>query len=201
MHLLVISGMLGSGKTTFILNFAKSAVEAGCTVAILVNEIGEIGIDNQYMRQLDLDVYELLGGCICCTLSANLVKTLEQLEANYQPDIVLLEPSGAADLKNVTDGLQFYRSTSLKSTRYLAVLDPLRIRMFMEVITPLVTSLIKSADTVLINKIDLASDEQLNETLAVASKLNPHATQFHLSAKQSLDMQLIAELLPCQGQF
>jgi G3E family GTPase len=196
MHLLVISGMLGSGKTTFILNLAKSAVETGCTVAILVNEIGEIGIDNQYMRQLDLDVYELIGGCICCTLSADLVKTLEQLEANYQPDIVLLEPSGAADLRSLTDGLQYYHSKSLQSLRYLAILDPLRNRMFMEVITPLVTSLIKSADTVLISKIDLASDEQLRETLSVASKLNPHAKQFQLSAKQSLDMQLIGELLP-----
>ena len=81
MHLLLISGFLGSGKTTLIIKLAQAATEAGRKTAILVNEIGQIGLDDQLMRQLDLDVYELLGGCICCTLSSGLVAALEKLDA------------------------------------------------------------------------------------------------------------------------
>jgi hypothetical protein len=101
MHLLLVTGFLGSGKTTLIIPLAKSVVQLKRRVAILVNEIGEIGIDNQLMRQLDLNVWELLAGCICCTLSGDLVTTLQKLDADYAPDLVIVEPSGAHPGRNV----------------------------------------------------------------------------------------------------
>jgi G3E family GTPase len=96
MHLLLIAGFLGSGKTTLTINLSRAAVARGQRVAILVNEIGEIGIDNQLMRQLELNVWELFGGCICCSLSGDLVSSLQKLDSSYNPDLVILEPSGAA---------------------------------------------------------------------------------------------------------
>jgi G3E family GTPase len=109
MHLLLVTGFLGSGKTTLIIPLAQSVVQLKRRVAILVNEIGEIGIDNQLMRQLDLNVWELLAGCICCTLSGDLVATLQKLDADYAPDLVIVEPSGAADPRNVLTALPYYR--------------------------------------------------------------------------------------------
>ncbi|MCL5952374.1 MAG: cobalamin biosynthesis protein CobW, partial [Chloroflexi bacterium] len=81
MHLLLFAGFLGSGKTSLIIPLAKAVVKSERRAAIVVNEIGEIGIDNQLMRQLDLNVWELVAGCICCTLSADLVTTLQKLDA------------------------------------------------------------------------------------------------------------------------
>lgn len=78
MELIIISGFLGSGKTTLLLGMARSLVEASIRVAIIENEVGEIGIDGQYLRQEGLEVQELFGGCICCTLSAGLVPTLRK---------------------------------------------------------------------------------------------------------------------------
>ena len=122
MHLLLVTGFLGSGKTTLIVPLAKSVVQSKRRVAILVNEIGEIGIDNQLMRQLDLNVWELLAGCICCTLSSDLVTTLQKLDADYAPtygvpDLVIVEPSGAADPRNVLTALPYYRGRPLASVR------------------------------------------------------------------------------------
>ncbi|MBW2368776.1 MAG: hypothetical protein JRH15_12915 [Deltaproteobacteria bacterium] len=65
MHLITISGFLGAGKTTLILNLAEAITARGVRVAILVNEIG---IDDQFMEANDLNVRQLLNGCICCSL-------------------------------------------------------------------------------------------------------------------------------------
>ena len=105
MNLLLFSGFLGSGKTSLVLRVVQYALDKNIKVAILVNEIGEVGIDNQLMRQLDMNVWELLGGCICCTLSADLVSTLEQLDREYAPELVIIEPSGAADPRSISDGV------------------------------------------------------------------------------------------------
>ena len=88
MHLLLLSGFLGSGKTSLLLPLSKAVVHSGYRVAIIVNEIGEIGIDNQVMRHLELNVWELVAGCICCTLSGDLIATLQNLDLDHAVDLV-----------------------------------------------------------------------------------------------------------------
>ena len=159
MHLLLFSGFLGSGKTSFVIPLSNAAVQSGHRVAIVVNEIGEIGIDNQLMRQLDLNVWELVAGCICCTLSGDLVAILQTLDSDYAADLVIVEASGAADPRNVLSALPYYRGRSLSSVRTVAVVDPLRLPMLIEVMTPLITSQIQHADLILVSKYDLATSE------------------------------------------
>ena len=88
MHLLLLSGSLGSGKTSLILPLSKAVLQSGCRVAIIVNEIGEIGIDNRVMRHLDLSVWEWVPGCICFTLSGDLIATLQNLDLDHAVDLV-----------------------------------------------------------------------------------------------------------------
>lgn len=196
MHLLLVAGFLGSGKTTFAINLARAAVGRGRRVAILVNEIGEIGIDNQLMRQLDLNVWELLSGCICCTLSADLVSSLEKLEADYHPDLVILEPSGAAELSNILKALPYYRGAPLQSVRSVSILDPLRLFELYQVLTPLITNQILGADWLVVNKADVASQEQLEQARRIAAEVSPAARLLTLSARRELPPWLVAELVP-----
>ncbi|MDR3562808.1 MAG: GTP-binding protein [Negativicutes bacterium] len=195
MHLLLITGFLGSGKTTLVIRLAKAAVAQKQRTAILVNEIGEIGIDNQLMRQLDLNVWELLGGCICCTLSGDLVSTLQQLDGDYHPDLVLLEPSGAADPAGVLRALPYYQGSPLESTRKIAILDPLRLGFLYEVMTPLITSTIEQADLVLVSKCDLASPDEISFARQTAQSIKPQAELFQTDL-QDLSPELIAAMLP-----
>ena len=74
MKLLIVSGFLGSGKTTFIIQATKAVSEKGFKPAIILNEVGETGIDDLFMRRLGLNVWELLGGCICCIIAGSLLK-------------------------------------------------------------------------------------------------------------------------------
>jgi G3E family GTPase len=196
MQLLLITGFLGSGKTTLILQLARSVTAQGKRLAILVNEIGEIGIDNQVMKQLDLNVWELLNGCICCTLSADLVSTLQQLDVDYAPDLVILEPSGAADPRSILNALPYYHGRPLEAIRTASVLDPQRLPMLMEVLTPLITSQIQYADVVLISKKDLATAQEMDFAARTAREINPGAVILEIGPDSGHDPRVLAEAAP-----
>lgn len=196
MKLLLVSGFLGAGKTTLILQLAHMAVTTGWRVAILVNEIGERGIDDQFMRRLGLSVWELLNGCICCTLAADLVTTLQTLDADYRPDLVILEPSGVAESGSILSALRYYRGTPLEMVRTICLIDPQRLAILLEVLTPLVTAQIRSADTLLINKVDVATPDEIAEARETVAAINPEARMVLASAKAGLEPGLLKELLP-----
>lgn len=196
MHLLLVTGFLGSGKTTLILALAHAARAAGRRVAILVNEIGEVGIDNQLMRRLEMDVWELTNGCICCTLTGDLVDTLHKLDAAYASDLVIVEPSGAADPANLLRALPYYRGRPLQSIRWATILDPLRLPMLLEVLTPLITAGIEQAGVLIISKADLASPGELAQAAEAARAINARAPLYSVSLRDGLDPALVAELLP-----
>jgi G3E family GTPase len=194
-NLLLVTGFLGSGKTTLLVQLAETVIKTGRRVAILVNEIGEIGIDNQLLKQLDFNVWEMVSGCICCTLSAELVTTLEQLDREYDTDLVLLEPSGAAEPDNIMRALPFYKGRPLESIRSASVLDALRFPELYQVLTPLVTKQIAHAEWLIINKADLANAEQISETREIATNINPNAQVIVVSANRPLDPAILEELL------
>lgn len=196
MHLLLVAGFLGSGKTTLILSIARAAQARGLRSAIIVNEIGEIGIDNQLMRQLDLNVWELFNGCICCTLTADLVTTLHTLDAGYAPDLVIVEPSGAADPRNLLKALPFYRGRPLASIRWATVLDPLRLPMLLEVLEPLIAGGIQQAAVLIISKTDIATPAEITAAMLAVRTLNADAPLFCLTLGGELPADLLAGLLP-----
>jgi G3E family GTPase len=195
MHLVLVSGFLGSGKTTLVIRLAQAAANIQRKVAILVNEIGEIGIDNQLMRQLDLNVWELLNGCICCTLSGDLVSTLHMLAEKYSPELVLVEPSGAADPRSILNALPYYRGAPLASVQTLTVLDPQRLPVLVEVLTPLVTSQIQHAGLIIISKCDLATDDEITFARQIAGEINPLA-KVYTSTRLEAQPVWLAELAP-----
>jgi G3E family GTPase len=97
----VVAGFLGAGKTTLINKFLAEAF-VGERVAILENELGEIGVDGDLLPHA-LAVRELLNGCICCTLQGDFVNGIKELAAVYKPDRIIIEPTGVGNLKDVLD--------------------------------------------------------------------------------------------------
>lgn len=197
MVLLVITGFLGTGKTTFMVKLAQKAMSEGLKVALVVNEIGEIGIDDKFMTQRGFNVWEVLGGCICCTLAGELIQTLDNLDGEYKPDVVIVEPSGAADPRSLVHALTLSCPPYLKTRRHIALLDPLRMDMLMEVLEPLVMSAVRQADLVLINKADVASAQEMERTRQIAAQANPQARIFAVCAKDDLDQSLWSEIWSC----
>jgi G3E family GTPase len=93
---LIVSGFLGSGKTTLVRRLLADAQRSGVKVAVVSNEFGDLGIDQALLGNLGDGYVELEGGCICCRLSDELIGTLEQIHERVRPDRIIIETSGVA---------------------------------------------------------------------------------------------------------
>ena len=94
--MLVVSGFLGSGKTTLVRHLLADAQRLGVRMGVVSNEFGELGIDQALLGGGDQRFVELAGGCVCCQLSDELVETLEAMRAQVDPDRIVIETSGVA---------------------------------------------------------------------------------------------------------
>src|SRR6185369_16467833 len=93
---LVVSGFLGSGKTTLVRSLLEQGQKDGIRTAVVSNEFGELGIDEALLASAEGDFVELAGGCVCCRLSDDLLRTLQQLWERSRPERVIVETSGVA---------------------------------------------------------------------------------------------------------
>lgn len=164
MKVLIISGFLGSGKTTLIL----SAVErlsslGGRKVAVLVNDFGSVGIDGKVMQKFGLQVKEIQSGCICCTLGADLLSSLKTVAEKFKPELIVIEPSGVADPGAVKGLLASERNTPIHFLKTLVLVDAVRHESISRALGPLVRKQLEAADLIIINKVD-----QVEETAARA---------------------------------
>ena len=195
MKLLVIAGFLGSGKTTLLLEVARRLTAASQKIAIIENEIGEIGIDGKYLRQEGLQVQELFGGCICCTLSVDLVSTLQKVEQLFQPVLTIIEPTGLASPGDVVTTVRSY-APMVTDIMVLTLLDATRYEMLYEMLTPLLTAQIQSADIVAINKIDVVEGANIDLISKNVNQLNPQARVVSISAEKRINLEpLVMELV------
>ena len=101
----IFSGFLGAGKTTLIKKLLKEAY-AGEKLVLIENEFGEIGIDGGFMQDAGIEVTEMNSGCICCSLVGDFGKALEKVLTEYQPDRILIEPSGVGKLSDIIRAVQ-----------------------------------------------------------------------------------------------
>jgi G3E family GTPase len=192
----VLTGYLGSGKTT-LLNRILSE-DHGKRYAIIVNEFGEIGIDNDLIVESDEEIYEMNNGCVCCTVRGDLIRVVEGLMRRPgRFDAILVETTGLADPAPVAQ--TFFMDDDVRAKTRLdavvALVDakhlPLRLKDSREA-----EDQIAFADVVLLNKTDLVSEEELKSVEATIRKINPSA-RIHRTTRAGIDL---AEVLD-RGAF
>jgi G3E family GTPase len=174
MKLLVIAGFLGSGKTTVLLDLARRLSDDGASIAIVENEIGEIGVDGEVVRHRGLPVRELFGGCICCTLQAGLVQALRDIEDEFAPDWAVVEPTGLAAPGDVVATIRALMP-ALETVVVTTLVDAERWEMLWEVVEPLVTAQVEAADILVVNKVDVAGEATAAAVSTAVRRLNQHA--------------------------
>lgn len=176
MYIDVITGFLGSGKTTLILHL-MAALSGQEKLAVIVNEFGDIGIDGAVLANRGgAEVVELTSGCICCTLSRDLVGQVETLARNYAPDRLLIEPSGVATVSSMLKALRSLRlERYVEAIRIICLLDASDFcRLFAEN-RLYVESQLGKASMVIINKTDLVTPQKIREIRDIVAAINDHA--------------------------
>jgi G3E family GTPase len=189
LRLLLLSGFLGSGKTTLLLEIARRLAAGSEKIAIIENEVGEVGIDGQYLRREGLEVQEMFGGCICCTLSVDLITTLKKLEQSFKPERVILEATGIARPGDIVPTVRQYASLLVDQIQVLVLVDGPRYEMLLEVMNPLVTAQIGAADVVVINKIDEMDEAGIEGIRESVKELNDKARVVAISAEQQTNLE------------
>ena len=96
----IISGFLGAGKTTLIKKLLQEAF-VGEKVVLIENEFGEIGIDGGFLKEAGIEITEMNSGCICCSLVGDFGKSLKEVLDKFNPDRIIIEPSGVGKLSDV----------------------------------------------------------------------------------------------------
>ena len=178
MDILLVTGFLGSGKTTLIKHLITSPTEGVGKIAILVNEFGEVGIDGTILSGQDIDIVELTGGCICCTIKTDFFKAIREIHDRVCPDLLLVESTGVAQPGDI---LEVLSDPALKEFSHLMKLVTIVDAGFFkvrEVLGNFYVNQIRCADIVILNKVDSVEAEQLQETEAQLKEINPATTIF-----------------------
>jgi G3E family GTPase len=188
----VLTGYLGAGKTT-LLNRILSEPH-GKKYAVIVNEFGEIGIDNDLIVGADEEIFEMNNGCICCTVRGDLVRIIDGLmRRRGKFDAIIVETTGLADPAPVAQTF-FVDETVGRKTRLDAVVTVADARWLSDRLkdAPEAKNQIAFADVIVINKTDLVSADELEEVEARIRGINPYA-KLHKTVRCSLPVAAVLE--------
>jgi len=171
----VLTGYLGAGKTTLLNRILTE--DHGKKYAVIVNEFGEVGIDNDLVVDTDEEIFEMNNGCICCTVRGDLIRILEGLmKRKGRFDAVLIETTGLADPAPVAQ--TFFMDDDVRAkTRLDAIVTVVDAKNLLARIddSPEAEDQVAFADVILLNKVDLASPEELAAVRAEIAAINPYA--------------------------
>ena len=199
MKIFQIAGFLGSGKTTALIKIAKELTNRGERIAIIVNDIGEVAVDGKIIEDYGLDAKEIASGCICCQVSGSFIETLSILHDSFNPDIVIVEPTGVAApniVKDVADSIKSGALIKVQHAPILTIVDSSRIELLLKAVKRLVEKQIKEADIIGINKIDISNEDLITSTEKFVKNLNPQSRIIRISAKTGDGLsEIIEEIL------
>lgn len=173
----IISGFLGCGKTTFLNKLIPNIQGSN---ALIENEFGNIGIDGDLIQH-SLPIKEIYSGCICCTVTENLKKALEELVLRYKPDNIFIEPSGVGSLSDI---LKICNRVSLNSTLNIKIKDLITIvdvnsfNDYSENFGSFYLDQIENAQIIFLSHFENRVNSEVEEIIGKISLINPKATIF-----------------------
>ena len=170
----VYSGFLGAGKTTLIKKLIKEAY-AGEKVVLIENEFGEIGVDGGFLKDSGVNITEMNSGCICCSLVGDFAKALKQVEEQYAPDRIIIEPSGVGKLSDVIRAVERANVENSVLNAFCAVVDTNKCKMYMKNFGEFFIDQVKNASCVVLSHTTGMSEEKLHACIEALKAVNPDA--------------------------
>jgi len=189
-----LAGFLGSGKTTLLVRLGSELGKTGKRVAIIVNEVGEVGVDGAVIDSFGLKSVEITEGCICCTLSGSLQNTLKAIKREYEPDVIIIEPTGIA-LPNIVTRLVKLSMIEEDGMYTICLIDAYRAPKLFSEAKLFVSRQIDGADIVAVNKMDLVDDGIKEKITDLIVGIVPNAEIVYISAKTGEGVAPLVDLL------
>ncbi len=169
----IISGFLGAGKTTLIKKLL-GAIKDEKTI-LLENEYGDVGVDGAFMKDTGLVIDELNSGCICCTLAGDFRKAVDELIEKYNPDRLIIEPSGVGKLSTIVSAVNDCKEKhpEMEISGCATVVDAGKCRMHMKNFGEFFLDQVQTADTVIFSRTQMLSAERVEKSRALIEEAHP----------------------------
>ena len=187
----IISGFLGAGKTTFIKKLLEEAI-AGEQVVLIENEFGEIGIDGGFLKDSGIEIREMNSGCIFCSLVGDFGRSLEEVLTKYQPDRVIIEPSGVGKLSDVMKAVRDVAANlDVALNSAVTVVDASKCKMYMKNFGEFFNNQVAYAGTIILSRTDVADVKKVDAAVKMLREANPKAVIVTTPVSQLTGAQLL----------
>ena len=170
-----ISGFLGAGKTTLIKKLLAEAYQ-GEKLVLIENEFGEISIDGGFLKDSGVQVSEMSSGCICCSLVGDFNKALKEVHEKFQPDRILIEPSGVGKLSDVIRAVQDLQMPDVVLNGFTTVVDAAKAKMYMKNFGEFFNNQVEHASAIILSRTGGMKQDKLDACVALLREKNPTAT-------------------------
>ena len=172
----IVSGFLGAGKTTLIKKMLAEAYQ-GEKMVLIENEFGEISIDGGFLKDAGIQISEMSSGCICCSLVGDFATALKDVKEQFQPDRILIEPSGVGKLSDVIVAVEdtVKDEPDMKLNSFITVADASKVKVYMKNFGEFYNNQIESAGTIILSRTQKLSQEKLEAAVALLREKNADA--------------------------
>ena len=172
----IVSGFLGAGKTTLIKKMVKEAYQ-GEKLVLIENEFGEISIDGGFLKDAGIQISEMSSGCICCSLVGDFGKALREVKEQFQPDRILIEPSGVGKLSDVIVAVENTVADipDMRLNSFVTVADAGKVKVYMKNFGEFYNNQIEAAGTIILSRTQKLTQEKLEAAVALLREKNPTA--------------------------
>ena len=170
----IYSGFLGAGKTTLIKKLISDCYK-GEKLVLIENEFGEIGIDGGFLQDSGIEISEMNSGCICCSLVGDFRTALSKVIDEFEPDRILIEPSGVGKLSDVIKAVESVADEKVLLNAFTTVVDAGKCKMYMKNFGEFFNDQIEHAGTIIMSHADTVKPDKLKTAVELVREKNPSA--------------------------
>ena len=190
----IISGFLGAGKTTLIKKLLGEALK-GQQVVLIENEFGEIGIDGGFLKDAGVNITEMNSGCICCSLVGDFGTALKDVITKFNPDRIIIEPSGVGKLSDVIKAVQgVAEDAPIELNSLVTVADANKCKMYMKNFGEFYNNQVESAHTIVLSRTQNMKQDKLEACVDMIREHNKEATVITTHWDELTGEQLLAAM-------
>ena len=189
----IFSGFLGAGKTTLIKKLISEAYKDEKLV-LIENEFGDIGVDGEFLKDSGIQVNEMNSGCICCSLVGDFGKALAEVVQKYNPDRILIEPSGVGKLSDVIMAVENLHNDELVLNGFTTVVDAKKCKMYMKNFGEFFNNQIENASAIILSHTAGLAQDKLDACVALLREHNETA-EIVTTDWNALDGKLILQTM------
>lgn len=171
----IFSGFLGAGKTTLIKKLIEEAYK-GEQIVLIENEFGEIGIDGGFLKDSGVQINEMNSGCICCSLVGDFGKALDKVIADFNPDRILIEPSGVGKLSDVILAVENLHNEKIKLNGFTTVVDAKKCKMYMKNFGEFFNNQVEHASSIILSHTSGMKQDKLDACMDLIRQHNEKAS-------------------------